>query len=153
HQLLARGEVGPAFDQFAKATTMRTESLARAHLKARNYGFAESVAKKAVDQNPDQVPPLAAYIEILQAAGKEKEARAAYARLATMARWADRDLPVFRRLDALVAGWKSDKTWKAPEATATPAQAVSGGSDEAAINRIDLTTLGPLGWTPFPAEP
>ena len=99
HQLLAKGEVGPAFDQFAKATAMRAEALARAHLTARNYGFAESVAKKAVDQNPEQVPPMAAYVEILQAAGKEKEAQQAYARLAPMARWADRDLPVFRRLD------------------------------------------------------
>jgi peroxiredoxin len=149
YQLLARGEIGPAFDQFAKASAMRPEALARAHLAARNYGFAESVAKKAVDQNPEQVPPLAAYVEILQAAGKEKEARAAYARLVPMARWADRDVPVFRRLDGIVARWKADPTWKAPEAS----PATSGGSDETAINRIDLGTLGPLTWTPYPAEP
>jgi peroxiredoxin len=149
YQLLARGDVGPAFDQFAKASSMRTEALARAHLAARNYGFAESVAKKAVEQNPDQVPPMAAYVEILQLVGKEKEARTAYARLVPMARWADRDAPVFRRIDAIVARWKADKTWKAPEAS-PPA---SAGSDETAINRIDLTTLGPLAWTPFPAEP
>jgi peroxiredoxin len=155
YQLLAQGEVGPAFEQFAKATTMRGEALARAHLTARNYGFAESVAKKAADQNPEQVPPMAAYVEILQAVGKEKEARAAYARLLSVSRWADRDLPVFRRLDGLVARWKSDGSWKAPEVTATAAAgpSASGGSDEAAINRIDLTTLGPLAWTPFPAEP
>jgi peroxiredoxin len=128
---------------------MRPEALARAHLAARNYGFAESMAKKAVDQNPDQVPPLAACVEILQAVGKEKEARAAYARLMPMARSADRDLPVFRRLGALVARWKADATWSAPEGAPAP----SGGSDDAAINRIDLTTLGPLGWTPFAAEP
>ena len=108
HRLLAQGDVGPAFDQFAKATSMRTEATARAHLAARNYGFAESVAKKAVDRNPDQVPPMAAYVEILQAAGKEKEAREAYARLVPMARFADRDVPVFRRLDAIVADWKAE---------------------------------------------
>ena len=150
HRLLVQGEVGPAFDQFAKATGMRTEATARAHLKARNYGFAESVAKKAVDQNPEQVPPLAAYVEILHTAGKDKEAQAAYARLVPMARFADRDLPVFRRLDAIVAGWKADSSWKAPEPTPAPSP---GGSDEAAIHRIDLTTLGPLGWTPYPAAP
>jgi peroxiredoxin len=149
HQLLARGEVGPAFDQFAKASSMRPEALARAHLAARNYGFAESVAKKAAEQVPDEVSPVAAYVEILQAVGKEKEASAAYAKLVPLARWADRDLPVFRRIDALVARWKADKTWTAPEASPAP----PAGSDEAAINRIDLTTLGPLGWTPFPAEP
>jgi peroxiredoxin len=149
YQLLARGEVGPAFDQFAKATSMRTEALARAHLIARNYGFAESVAKKAVEQNLDQVPPMAALVEILQAVGKEKEAREAYAKLVPMARWADRDTPVFRRIDAIVARWKADNAWTPPSA----ASASSAGSDETAINRIELTTLGPLTWTPFPAEP
>ncbi len=151
YQFLARGEVGPAFDRFAQATGMRGEALARAHLKARNFGFAESLAKKAVDQNPEQVPPLAAYVEILQAVGKTKEAREAYARLLPMARWADRDLPVFRRLETIVAAWRSDPTWKAPEAPTVSAG--TSGSDEAAIHRIDLTTLGPLVWTPFRAEP
>ena len=46
---------------------MRTETLARAHLAARNCGFAESVARQAVEQQPDQVPPLAALVEILHA--------------------------------------------------------------------------------------
>jgi peroxiredoxin len=147
-QLLARGEVGPAFEQFAKAS-LRPEALARAHLAARNFGFAESEAKKAAERDPEQVAPLAGYVEILQAVGKEKEARDAYARLVPVARWADRDLPIFRRLDAIVARWKADASWKAPEASPAP----SGGSDETAINRIDLTTLGPLTWTPFPAEP
>ncbi len=77
-QLLSRSEIGPAFEQFAKATTMRPEALARAHLAARNYGFAESHARQAVAKNPNQVPPLAALVEILQAVGKEKEAREAY---------------------------------------------------------------------------
>ena len=33
YQLLAKGEIGPAFDSFAKARPMRTESLARAQLR------------------------------------------------------------------------------------------------------------------------
>src|SRR5262249_53937069 len=36
HQLLAKGEVGPAFDRFTKASSMRPEALALAHLAARN---------------------------------------------------------------------------------------------------------------------
>ncbi len=146
YQLLARGEVGPAFEQFAKASTMRPEALARAHLLARNYGFAESTARKGVDQNPNLVAPMAALVEILIAAGKENEARDAYRRLVPIARWADRDLPVFRRLEPVVARWKADKNWLAP-----PPESVPGGSDETAINRIDLTTLGPLGWMPSPS--
>jgi peroxiredoxin len=149
YQLLARGEIGPAFDQFAKATSMRPEALARAHLAARNYGFAESTAKKGVEQNPNLVAPLAALVEILQAAGKEKEARDAYRKLMPIARWADRDLPVFRRLEPIVARWKADKNWLAPP----PEPANGQGSDETAINRIDLTTLGPLGWIPSPSPP
>ena len=56
YQLLAQGELGPAFERFAKATAMRPEALARAHLAARNYGFAESAAKDAVDKQPEPGP-------------------------------------------------------------------------------------------------
>lgn len=149
YEFLARGEIGPAFERFAKAPAMRGEVLARAHLAARNYGFAESVARKAVAQNPNQVPPMAALVEILEAVGKDKEAREAYAQLVPAARWADRDTPVFRRLEKIVAGWKADKSWNPPTLPASP----SAGSDETPIERIDLTTLGPLTWSPFPAEP
>jgi peroxiredoxin len=150
YQLLARGEISPAFDQFAKATsTMRPEALARAHLAARNYGFAESTAGQAVQKNPNQAAPLAAQVEILHAAGKDKEARDAYKLLEPIARWADRDLPVLRRLESIVASWKADKSW-----TASPSAASSSsGTDETAIDRIELTGLGPLVWTPFAAEP
>ena len=142
------GEIGPAFDQFAKATSMRPEALARAHLAARNYGFAESTARQAVAKNPNQVAPLAALVEILHAAGKEKEARDAYRTLEPLARWADRDLPVFRRLEPIVARWKAERTWTAP----APQPANASGTDETAIDRIDLTTLGPLVWSPLPGR-
>ena len=37
------------------------------------------------------------------------------------------------------------------DAQAEPAN--PGGTDETMVNRIDLATLGPLTWVPFPAEP
>jgi peroxiredoxin/tetratricopeptide (TPR) repeat protein len=147
YELLAKGDVGPAFDSFAKAATMRTEALARAHLKARNFGFAESVARKAIDENPNQVPPLAAQVEILHAVGYDKGAQDAYRRLEPLAKCADPDLPVFRRLEPIVARWKADETWKE-----TP-PAPTGGTDDTVADRIDLNTVGPLVWSPFPAEP
>jgi peroxiredoxin len=147
YALLAKGEIGPAFDHFGKASSMRTESLARAHLAARNYGFAESVARQAVEQNPDQVPPLSALVEILHAVGKDKDAVEAYHRLEPLAKWADRDLPVFRRLEPIVSRWKTDKI------LATSGSESPGGTDVSTIDRIDLNTLGPLAWSPFPAEP
>jgi peroxiredoxin/tetratricopeptide (TPR) repeat protein len=146
-QLLARGEIGPAFEQFAKATTMRPEALARAHLTARNFGFAESKALEAVKKNENQVPVLAAQVEVLHKAGKDKEACAAYQSLEPLARAADRDLPVFRRLEMIVSRWKADGSWS--ERAKGPAPAA--GTDETAIDRIDLKTLGPLAWSPVPA--
>jgi peroxiredoxin len=146
HELLARGDITGAFDQFKKATLMRPESMARAHLAARNYGLAESVARKAVEQNPDQVPPLAALVEILHAVGKDTDAIAAYRRFEPLARWADHDLPVLRRLEPVVAGWKADKGWTGASTGS------AAGSEESASHRVDLSTVGPLVWSPFPAE-
>jgi peroxiredoxin len=127
---------------------MRPEELARAHLAARNYGFAESTAREAVAKNPNQVAPLAAQVEILHAAGKDKEARDAYRLLEPLARWSDRDLPVFLRLELIVARWRAEGTWT----SSAPQSVNTSGTDETTIDRIDLNTLGPLVWAPFPAE-
>ena len=142
HELLMAGDVGTAFDRFAKAPAMRPESLARAHLVARNYGLAESVAKRGVEANPGQVPPLAAYVEVLHAVGKDKEAAEQYRKLEPLAAHADRDTPVFRRIDPLAAAWKAAGGWQ-PQ---TPSE-----TDDAAAQRVDLAPLGPLTWQPTDA--
>jgi peroxiredoxin len=144
YQLLARGDVGPAFDRFAKATGMRPEALARAHVTARNFGFAESTARTGVEKHRDELPPLAALVEILAANGKTREAQEAYRKLAPLARTADPDLPALRRLAPVIASWASNG-WSAPR--------VETPTDDATANRVDLATLGPLTWSPFPAEP
>jgi peroxiredoxin len=123
--------------------------LARAHLTVRNFGFAVSTAREAVRKNPDQVPPLATEVEVLHSAGKDAEAREAFRQLEQVARWADRDLPVLHRLEPIVARWKAEGTWTAP----ANQPAGGAGTDETGIDRVDLTTLGPLLWTPFSAEP
>jgi peroxiredoxin len=142
YKRLAEGDVGAAFERFAKAPAMRPEALARAHLTARNYGFAESEAKAAVRKQTNQVPPLAAQVEILHAVGKDEAARTAFRELEALARHADSDVPVFRRLAPIVASWKNAKP--------VPAEAEKP-SDEAAAQRVDLATLGPLVWSPPPA--
>ena len=147
-QFLARGEVGPAFDSFAKATSMRPEALARAHLKARNFGFAEVKIREAVAKNPNQVAPLAAQVEILHACGKDKEAREAY-----RVTRADGPLGRPRRSDLPAAGGdRRALEGREDLGAARPSQPTAAGTDETTINRIDLTTLGPLIWAPFPAE-
>jgi peroxiredoxin len=147
---LLKGEIGPAFDQFARATQMRPETLARAHIAARNCGLAESTAKKAVEQNPEQLPPLATLVEILHEVGKDKESQQAYRKLIPLARSADLDSPIMKRLQTLAAAWKRDKVTPEIPSLGTP---TTQGSDEATVRREELAALGPLVWTPSPAEP
>ncbi len=149
-RLLAASNIGQAFEQFAKATSMRPESLARAHLAARNYGFAETYARQAVEKNPNQVAPLAALVEIMLAVGKEKEAIEAYRQLERIGRAADRDLPVLRRLEPTVTRWSAGKIGVKKSGHSS---AHDDGTDETSAGRIDLTTLGPLTWSPARAEP
>ncbi|GAC1473019.1 MAG: hypothetical protein NVSMB9_20960 [Isosphaeraceae bacterium] len=143
YELLSREEFSAAAERFAKSTAMRPESLARAHLKARNLGLAESAARSAVEKQPNQVPPLAALVEILHAVGKVKEAQDASRKLAPIARSADPDSPIFQRLAPILTNWKTELGPGSPSQT-TP--------DDAAAERVDLSTLGPLEWTPFVAE-
>lgn len=145
YQELARGNVDEAFRHFSKANSMRPEALARAHLAARNFGFAETFAKKAVEGQENQVPPLAAQVEILHATGKDAEAQDAYRRLLDLAKSADPDLPVFKRLAPIVDGWKTE--------TRRPGVRQDPSTDDTTGGRIDLTTLGPLTWSPYPAAP
>jgi peroxiredoxin/Flp pilus assembly protein TadD len=134
-RFLLNSDLDAAFERFGKAGRMRPESLARAHLAARNYGLAESVARKAVDSNQGQIPPMAALVEVLQACGKEPEAREAYRKLVAVAGSADQDLPVMTRLAKFTQGWET-----------TPVVGVP------AERREDLTNLGPLGWEPNTAR-
>ena len=139
YQHLSKGEIASAFESFAKATRMRPEALARAHLAARNYGLAESAAKSAVTKQPNQVAPLAAQVEVLLGCGKTGEAKAAYRELRQLATAADPDLPVLQRLAPLVAAW-NDADRSPPVATETEP------------TRTPLAPLGPLTWTPYRAE-
>ena len=144
YQHLARGEALPALESFAKATRMGQESLARAHLLARNFGFAEGPARLAVEKNANQFVPLATLVEVLHANNKDAEAKETYRMLEPMFRHADKDTPIARRLAAIVDGWKTQGQW-----TPTP----EPSTDETiAATRVELEPLGPLAWSPWAAE-
>jgi peroxiredoxin len=145
HQLLLAGDHDAALARFEKASGMRKEALARAYLTAKRFEKAEEIARRAVEGHANEVAPLAAYVEVLQAAGKTQEAQEAYRRLEPLARSADPDLPVFQRLAAIVASWRSAGV-ELPAPGSSP-------SESAALNRADLATVGPLTWTPYTAEP
>lgn len=138
-------DVTGAFESFGKASRMRGEALARAHIQARNFGYAPAAAKKAADDGPNQVVPLAAYVEILHLCGKVKDAQDAYRKLEPLARHADRDSPVFRRLAPIVAAWKVEAGWQG--------EAQKPEVGESSDHRVDPSSLGPLTWSPYAAEP
>ena len=140
YQLNKKGDYLGALEKFKGATLMRPEALARAHLAAKNFGLAESAAKKAVESGPNQVLPLATLIETLHASGKDAEAKEAYQKLAPLAVQADRDTPIFRRLAPIVGAGTS------PAGPKPPAIASAGTT-------VDLGALGPLVWTPYTAPP
>ncbi len=144
YQKLLNDDVAGAFESFGKATRMRGESLARAHVAARNFGMAPSVARKAVEDDPNQVVPLASAVEILQLCGRTKEAQELYRKLEPLARHADRDTPVFRRLASIVASWSG------PEWSGAAAKPETADPSE---TKADLAPLGPLTWAPCPAGP
>jgi peroxiredoxin len=139
---LLAGEIGPAFEKFGRAG-VRPERLAKLHLAARNFGFAESEAKKAADQSQNQYQPLAQYVDILETVGKTDKAREAYAKLVPLARHADKDTPIARRLAEIASKWKA-AGWNEPADPEAGKPVVPGA--------IDLTTLGPLAWHPAPAQ-
>ncbi|RUL86093.1 redoxin domain-containing protein [Tautonia sociabilis] len=145
HRLVLEGDLDAAFERFGSADSMRPESLARLLLKAGRTEEAVARANEAVEKAENEVAPLAARVEILHAAGKLDEARAAYLSLREIAREADPDLPVLRRIEAILADWKARDGWQAPPQAPR--------SDLAARNRVDLDRVGPLCWSPFPAEP
>ena len=145
YQHLAKGEALPALESFAKATRMSQDSLARAHLVARNFGFAEGPARQAVEKQANQFVPLATLVEVLHANNKDAEAKEAFRKLESMLRQADKDTPIARRLAAIVDGWKSAGQW-----TPSPEPATD---ETIAATRVDLEPLGPLAWSPWAAEP
>lgn len=146
HLALLDGRNDEAVARFEKAHAMRPEARARALLRAGKTDQAIEKARQAVDQNPDQMPPLATLVEILHAAGRTAEAQAAYQRLQPFLAQADRDLPVIRRLDAIVAGWRTQGGWSL-------APIEPSASSEPEPKRIDLDRLGPLVWSPTEAPP
>jgi peroxiredoxin len=123
---------------------MRKEALARAMVKAGRLEKAVEVARKNATDHPSEIPPLATLVEVLHAAGQEAEAQEHYRALLPLIRGAEADAPILVRIATIVEGWKARNVSLAvPEAP----------SESAARNRVDLETVGPLGWSPYPAEP
>lgn len=108
------------------------------HAKAGNLSKAETLAKEASETSTNQVLETAVYADLLQQAGKKKEAGEAARKLSTMHATIDMDLPVIQRLEPVL------KTLNLQLGT-TAARRTDFGE------RPDLSTLGPAHWTPPPS--
>ncbi len=142
YQKLLEDDSKAAIEQFKKARSMRPESLARILLAAGQVEDALKKAQEAVDRSRNEVAPLAVQVEVLQGAGKVEEARNAYEKLLPLIQEADQDVPVMERLASITQDWQT-------EGLTLPALEPKESS---AIDRIDLETVGPLQWTPSPAD-
>jgi peroxiredoxin/tetratricopeptide (TPR) repeat protein len=141
--LLNEGKTDEALKRLDDANSMRPEAKARFQLRAGKSELALSNINKTVSSHTNEVPPLACQVELLHAAGKDAEAKDAYARLLALNDLSEAGVPVYDRLRAIASAW-SAAGW---QAHAAEKPATTGP------NRIDLTMLGPLCWAPVQAEP
>ena len=136
NQALAKAE----FEKVTEASAIRKVHLARAFSLAGDHAQAETIARKAVEDGPGQVYPLAVLVEVLDRAGKKPEALAEFGKLRALAADADLDNPVFERLQPIAAALSLPADWRIRR---EPAVDVG--------QRPDLASLGPFRWQPTPA--
>jgi peroxiredoxin len=138
---LLAGKPQAALGLFKKVPGLSRERLARAHLLAGDKAKAEELAKQA-SSAPNQVVPLAVYVEVLYGCGKTREAGEAFARLRKMSGHIDNpESPVFKRLAPVAKALGLPADWR------QPAQAAADVGE-----RPPLDSIGPFLWHP-PAAP
>jgi peroxiredoxin len=139
---LATGDKAQArerFEDIKDQKSIRRDQLARAFSLTGDHAQAETLARKAVEQGPGEVYPLAVLVDVLHRAGKKSEAYKHFNQLRSLASAADLDVPVFQRLAPLAAELKLPADWRLKMAPGDVGV------------RPDLATLGPFRWQPTPA--
>lgn len=131
YKLIAAGETNDALEAIKDVKDIPNERLAQLYLKLGNQEKAVERAESAVKGGTNQVHVLANYADVLMRCEKEEEAEKQLERLADLAAYADRDLPIFARLKSLER--------------AKPKVATDVG------DRPPVDRLGPFRWSPSPA--
>ncbi len=143
HAALATDKPADAKSEFEKikdAKAIRKDHLARAFSLAGDHAQAETIARKAVEDGPNEVTPLAVLVDVLVRGDKKADAKTEFARLRILAADADLDNRVFERLRPLADELGLPADWRIAR--------------EAALDvgvRPGLETLGPFRWQPTPA--
>jgi peroxiredoxin len=121
-----------------KSVSKERLSLIWLHLGATNQ--ADTLAREAVEGGTNQVQLLANQADVLWRLGRTNDALAAFERLRVLSADLDREMPVFRRLQPLVAHLGLAEDWRA---AAEPRDDTG--------ERPKLATLGPYLWKPAQA--
>jgi peroxiredoxin len=128
------------FEKVKDVDRIRMDHLARAFLQSGDNVQAESLARKAVENGPGEVYPLAVLVEVLYQTGKKQEAQSQFARLRALAARADLDSPVFERLKPMAQELNLAVDWRGPR----------DDPGDTGV-RPELSSLGPFRWQPTPA--
>jgi peroxiredoxin len=128
------------FEKIKEAKGVRSDQLARAFSQAGDHAEAEKMARKAVEDGPNEVYPLAVLVEVLQRAHKKADANTAFAKLRSLAADADLDNRVFARLKPITDELQLPADWRIRR---EPSLDVG--------DRPNLDSLGPFRWQPTPA--
>jgi peroxiredoxin len=137
YEALANGQSEAARKELSELSNLPTERRAWLWLQAGDKAQAEKLAKQAADNQPNEVQPLASYVEVMQACGKTEEARKQFDRLRELSAHIDLDVPIFQRLTKLAREWGYSADWRVP--AVVPADIGK---------RPDLNKLGPFRWSP-----
>ncbi|HEY1598467.1 MAG TPA: redoxin domain-containing protein [Pirellulales bacterium] len=103
---------------------------------------AEQLAREAVERAEGEALSLANYADILWRAGKTAEAKTEFEKLRALSAPFDLDAGPFKRLSPIAQDLGLAEDWRVPVTTAADFGA-----------RPPLDSLGPLRWSPRPAEP
>jgi peroxiredoxin len=142
------GRTAAQAGDFAKALDLLTkcdvgaEEIPLLMLKAGKNDDAIKKAEEVVKSNPDEVLALATQTEVLFAAGKKDESKAAFEKLRKISSTVDLDVPPMIRLAAIAAEFGFGGDWRVVREIPSDLGA-----------RPHLNSLGPFRWTPSPAIP
>jgi peroxiredoxin len=117
----------------------------RAALILLRLGDAEkalTMAQSAARKNQNKVLPQASLVRTLHAAGKTDEAKSEFTKLRPLAQRADLDTPLLAALAPIAKEFGYPADWR-----------LTPPPDPMAVARPDITTLGPLTWSPVAAPP
>ncbi|MFO0905483.1 MAG: redoxin domain-containing protein [Pirellulales bacterium] len=140
-QALAAGDAKAALPLLRKAGNVNAGLLALVQLQAGEKEEAEKAVRQFVNNNKNEVQPLASLIEILWLLGKKPEAGEAFKELRDISGAID-DLtvPTFARLAPIAKELNLPADWRVVK----PPRSDVGA-------RPPLDTLGPFRWSPSPA--